>query len=601
MLVQALAAYADTDPKLREAMQNLAWEERPVPWLINVRADGHFLGVTPRMDEVARGKKKALVPRPLAIPRSPVNRNSGEHPLLSADAIEYVLGVGPWTLPKDQDKHKVHFEAFVSLIHQAAEATHDDALLACDRFYAQPEEVSRAREALKEAKGGAIVALSTPADAVVNRPAIREYWSRQYDREYSARLGENTGECIISGEIGPIAPTHEKIKGATSLGGQPAGVSLMSFDKESFRSYGWVQNQNSPVSPNRAMAYVLAINDLLRIGGGHRKDIVGVGFLFWLRRPGEFDPFSFLDPTREQQPNLASLKEVEALLDFDRVVDPDPNQFYMVGVSGNGGRLRVRYWLDAALPAVKANLRSWHRGLRVASLNGEEPRPIWLWQIEQAIDRTGEPPAHKVIALLRRAVEGLPLGSAVLSSLLTRMRHTPPTEWKPAQLGLLRLCVNDAAAVRKEGDAEVTEALDPGQKNPAYLCGRLLAVYDSLQYAASGETKVNLTVADRYYALASTDPRIAFPKIENLGQKHLRKLRRDRIAAAISIEQNIEELHDALGQSAEYKFPSRLSLEDQGRFALGFHHQKAATYAAGRAAKQAKTEQSNTESKESEE
>lgn len=147
----------------------------------------------------------------------------------------------------------------------------------------------------------------------------------------------------------------------------------------------------------------------------------------------------------------------------------------------------------------------------------------------------------------------------------------------------------------------MAEDLDLGQKEPAYLCGRLLAAYDGLQYAASGE--VNLTVADRYYALASTDPRIAFPKIEDLGHKHLRKLRRDRMGAAVRIEQQIEELHDALGESAGYKFPSRLSLEDQGRFALGFHHQKAASYAAARAAKQNKSEQSNNEveSKENEE
>ena len=48
---------------------------------------------------------------------------------------------------------------------------------------------------------------------------------------------------MISGKLGPIAPTHEKIKGASSLGGQASGVALMSFDKEAFRSYGWEQNR----------------------------------------------------------------------------------------------------------------------------------------------------------------------------------------------------------------------------------------------------------------------------------------------------------------------------------------------------------------------
>jgi CRISPR-associated protein (Cas_Csd1) len=38
-----------------------------------------------------------------------------------------------------------------------------------------------------------------------------------------------------------------------------------------------------------------------------------------------------------------------------------------------------------------------------------------------------------------------------------------------------------------------------------------------------------MTVADRYYSLASVNPMAAFPRVDDLGQKHLRKLRRDNI------------------------------------------------------------------------
>lgn len=352
MLVQALAAYADSTPELRQAMDNIAWEEKPVPWLIEIGKDGRFRSVIHQGEDVTRGKKKVFVPRTLLIPRSPVARVAGEHPLLAADAIEYVLGCGPWTTPDAEERHARHFSAFVELIGKAAQETGDGGLRACEAFYRHPEEVEKARQALKEAKGGTIVSLSLSDGPVVDRPAIHEYWRQHYDREYGERLGDNTGECIISGRMGPIAPTHEKIKGTSSLGGQPAGVSLMSFDKESFRSYGWEQNQNSPVSPDRAMAYVLALNDLLRLDRKHRKDIAGVGFVFWLRDPEAFDPFALLDPTMEQKEKTARLEQVEALLKLDAGTDPDPNHFYMIGVSGNGGRLRVRYWLDAALPQV---------------------------------------------------------------------------------------------------------------------------------------------------------------------------------------------------------------------------------------------------------
>ena len=67
---------------------------------------------------------------------------------------------------------------------------------------------------------------------------------------------------------------------------------------------------------------------------------------------------------------------------------------------------------------------------------------------------------------------------------------------------------------------------------PAYVCGRLMAEFESLQRASS-ESEVNSSVLDRYFALASTYPSVAFPKIESLAQKHLRKLRRDKPNAGV--------------------------------------------------------------------
>jgi len=118
----------------------------------------------------------------------------------------------------------------------------------------------------------------------------------------------------------------------------------------------------------------------------------------------------------------------------------------------------------------------------------------------------------------------------------------------------------------------MAERLDPALDHPAYLCGRLLAVYDGLQYAAQGE--VNVTVADRCYTLASTHPRLAFPKLANLSRKHLRKLRRDKPGAAFAIDCQIQTLHELLAAKGA-KYPSALDLEEQGRFAIGFHHQRA--------------------------
>ena len=125
--------------------------------------------------------------------------------------------------------------------------------------------------------------------------------------------------------------------------------------------------------------------------------------------------------------------------------------------------------------------------------------------------------------------------------------------------------------------------LNANEDHQAYLCGRLLAMFDGLQYAASG-SGLNQTVADRYYTLASTYPQLAFPKIEDLGMKHLRKLRRDSPGAAVRIERDMDEVRQRLGAV----FPGALSLEEQGRFALGFHHQRANQIKRAMDAKEAK-------------
>lgn len=592
MLVQALAEYADH--YLAEQLNDAAWERKPVLWLLEVSKQGTFVQATPRLTQVTRGQKQFLVPMEMRVPRSPINRNRGEHPLVATDEIAYVLGVGEWTPdePSQREKAERHHEAFVALIHQAAEETHHAALEACACFYANPSEVDRARAALRAAKPGTWVALSVDGPLVDLDP-VQAFWRQRYQEVLNQRVEGRRGQCLISGIVGAIAPTHDKIKGASSIGGQASGVALMSFDKEAFCSYGWDKNQNSPVSPDRALAYVLALNDLMRMDGGadgrrRRKDIAGIGFLYWTRQPSEFDIFAALDP-----PEVAP---IEALLSL-RPVDLDATQFYMAGVSGNGARLRVRYWVTDSLNHITKNLKEWREQLRIA-YPGDDPGAVRFGQLLSAIDREGKPPAHHTLALLRRAIEGTaqPLGHAMLSLVLGPLRHPPKkrnSASRPADrrslprlrvpMGLVRLCVNDIDRLR--GGREMSEGLDPQCSVPAYICGRLMAEFENLQRASS-EGEISTSVLDRYFSLASTYPAVAFPKIERLGQKHLRKLRRDNPGAAYAIEMRLQELHNKLAPSQAGAYPGKLSIEGQGLFVLGYYHQKAWSIAQARNRKQ---------------
>lgn len=583
MFVQALAQYADSC--LADQLTEEAFESKPVPYFIELDASGTFLNRTENMKEVSRGKKVVRVAESMSIAKSPVARTAGVHPLLASDDIRYVLGGGPWSKPKQKQRDDKLCEAFAELIRRAVSKTGDHALVACAEFYSRPDQVEAARDAFRDVKGTALVALSV-GGPVIRRERVRDFWRNHYRESASAErvVQGKDAECLISGRMGPIARTHDKIKGLSALGGQPSGVSLMSFDKEAFRSYGWDQNENSPVSPERATAYVLALNDLLRYDGGHRKDIgkeeKGVAFIFWTKEKTEFDPMREIDQ--------ADPSQIERLLSFDPMADPDPNMFYMAGVAGNGGRMLIRYWVAETLAEVKGNLKEWFLELRIANaFTGKPSEPPRLSQVLRAIDREGEPPAGRTVALIRRAVEGKaqPLGYQMLGAALARLRVAQNGErLNPVRAGLIRLCVNDRIRSQKLEGGLMNENLDPGQRHPAYLCGRLLAVYEGLQYQAQGE--VGQSVVDRYFTLISTYPALAFPKIEYLGKKHLQKLRREKPGARVAIEKEIDRLCGEIEQACGYRFPRALDLEGQGRFVLGYHHQRAHHMAQAREHKQ---------------
>ena len=113
--------------------------------------------------------------------------------------------------------------------------------------------------------------------------------------------------------------------------------------------------------------------------------------------------------------------------------------------------------------------------------------------------------------------------------------------------------------------------LDPDNRAPAYLCGRLMAVLENAQRAAL--PNVNATVVDRFYGTASTAPASVFSRLLRGVQPHLAKLQRDNRGAYVAIQNRIEEILSGL--PGDPGFPRILTLQEQGIFALGYYHQRA--------------------------
>jgi len=565
VFLQALIEYANLH--LSHQAEEDAWEERRVHYLLEISPTGEFLGLLAHVSRSMTGNQDLFVPKNLMMPRSPVLRTRGINPLLAADNTRYVLGAGAWTKPGEYKKHTQRHRAFVKLIVKAAKAIHDSSLEACARFYARPDQVKKAREAARNVKSGALLALSVDGP-VIAKPQVRSYWNGHYGKQSSKRAESGfEGDCLICGGAGGILPTHDKIRGASNLGGRATGVSLVSFSKDAFQSYGWQTNQNSPLCSHCSNQYVLALNDLLRPGTPHRTNVAGLGVLFWQKRERQFGIFEYLE--------LPDWKRAQDLFGAESHTNAGTDTFYLLVVSANGGRLCVRYWASGNTLELRRNVGEWYMGLRLSD-RGYEPTPPSFWKLLRVIHRQGAPPASRTVSLLRRAIEGQakPLGAQILTDALSPLQHG--VRVSPERLGLVRLCLNDLRYARGD-ERKISEGLDPEETAPGYLCGRLFAEYESVRAAALrklGKLEVSPSLFVKHYAQAAACPAIAFPRIHVLLRKDLRILKRWNRDVIIANERRIEQLQRLVKRTSR-GFPIVLDLEQRALFALGYYHQQA--------------------------
>jgi CRISPR-associated protein Csd1 len=164
--------------------------------------------------------------------------------------------------------------------------------------------------------------------------------------------------------------------------------------------------------------------------------------------------------------------------------------------------------------------------------------------------------------LVHAALKGGPVPESVLAACLGRLRVEGSDGFRPARMALIKLTL-----LRR--DVHVTATLNEEETHPAYVCGELLAVFEQIQYAALGD--VNATVTDKFFGTFSAAPAVVLGRLYANAQNHLRKLRGDKPGAYVSLDRLLTEVSTKLAAPPQ----GQLSLHDQGRFALGYYHQKA--------------------------
>jgi CRISPR-associated protein Csd1 len=173
-------------------------------------------------------------------------------------------------------------------------------------------------------------------------------------------------------------------------------------------------------------------------------------------------------------------------------------------------------------------------------------------------------------AVMRAILEGRPYPATLLSAAVQRCRAERHVNYLRAAIikGSLERARRHQTLTHPPREKEILPMLDPDNPDPGYRLGRLFAALEKIQEEAS--PGLNATIRDRYYGAASGTPVAVFPTLLRLKNHHLGKLKPGR---AVNLERLIGEILNGLPD-----FPGNLSLPQQGRFALGYYHQRQAFF-----------------------
>lgn len=576
-VLQSLDRYYDRMAARGEA-EAPGYARLPISFAIVLDPDGAVVEVMDR--RVPSGKK--LVPRLEEVPAA-AKRTAGIAPSLMWDKSAYVLG----RTAAEGKRTAAEHAAFKALHLEKLAETRDAGLLALRRFLESwnPAHFDTAPFTADMLDANIIFRLDGEMGFLHHRPAARALVAGQV-------LGDAPRAfCLVSGVEAPVRRLHPTIKGVESKNPPPGGGhSLVSFNRDAFASYGKVQGDNAPTSEAAAFRYGAALNRMLDRGSPNRlaRPVGDATILFWADARDEQDAKACEDVFADcmggpaaDAANLAGdaeqttrlLEKLESFAEArpERDLDPSLDQgvrFHVLGLAPNAARLSVRFWVSDRFDMFAQRLT------RHFDLLDIEPRP-WrgrppsvarlLVQTTALLQKFENIPPLLAGEVTRAILTGASYPRSLLAAALIRLRagDDPSTGWHASAI---------RAVLASHNLKEIPPvSLDREETNPAYQLGRMFAMAEIAQRMALGS--VNAGIRDRYFGAASATPASVFPLLLRGMQNHLGKLR--KTGKGGFIEQEMNQIMEQLGSS----MPRSLRLEEQGRFVIGYYHQRRARVA----------------------
>lgn len=582
MILQALNDYyhrCQRSPNPQDRLPAFGLEEKEIPFVIEIDAEGRLVNLADT--RTLEGKKK--ISQRFLVPQG-VKKTSGVAANLLWDTAEYVLGVDTKGKPERVAEQHAAFRARLETLPE--DALKDAGIQAILAFLNDIDlkqlEALPVWPDLVVANPVMTFRLHGDVELVCQRPTVVA--------ATTLTAGDATpdGVCLASGSAAAIERLHPAIKGV--WGAQTSGANIVSFNLDAFNSYGKAQGANAPLGKLTVFAYTTALNYLLARDSRQRIQVGDASTVFWAEQANDLEtalPDLFGEP-RKDNPNQGTdaLKVLYQAVESGKFTKGSANdRFHVLGLAPNAARIAIRFWETARAQELAKRISCHFDDIKITRAP-HDPEHLSLFRLLTSLTVQGKAdniPPNLGGEVMRAILQGLPYPASLLNLAVQRCR----AEQKPtyARAAVIKASLN--RLIRRTNlkspnpEKEFQIMLDPTNTNPAYRFGRLFAVLEKIQEESAGGTgKLNATIRDRYFGAASSSPSTVFPMLLKLKNHHVSKLD-ERGKKMLYRAFNDNRPDDYVGQVLNYvsDIPNHLTLQNQGRFALGYYHQRQAFFA----------------------
>ena len=540
-----------------EGLSAKGLEQKEIGYLIVIDKDGAFVRIESRMKD----KKTAQT----FLVLQTIKRSGRKYaPNILWDNYEYVIG--------GADESAKKHNTFIRMIEKLKEQVSSDRYLnAISEFYKKNEKLEDIikndvlyEEMHKSKKNISFLLQGESKIAAENEKVWNLILNQSADDGIS-------GICLVTGKKDSVARLHTTIKLTKDTG------PLVSFKTDrGYDSYGKEQGYNAQISGDAEFAYTTALNAMLQKGSHNKFSVGNRTFVFWASSNSEAAEqtegslFDLLGYTEEEvdDPNakIEQVRKVFKAINSGSLKTSLEDRFYILGLAPNSARIAVVYWSECSLKEFAGKILCHFKDMEIKDTRIDKKPYMGIKSILAAVTLNGkqsEATPNLPEAVVKSIFQGTPYPFTLFSACIRRIRAESGNKdaIRIARMAIIKAYLNRI----NDNNKKIETMLDKSNTNQGYLCGRLFAVLENLQYAANKQDSIR----SGYMNSASSTPSAVYPTILKLSNSHYSKLAKDKKGLAIYFDNQKKEI---MAQISD--FPDTLDLSDQGRFFLGYYHQK---------------------------